>query len=695
MDNNRIYIDFETRSEIDLRKVGAWKYAFHASTSILCIAITYESGESHCFVPKTFEGFDEFERVVQQNPGAVWVAHNAFFEQCLWRGVLEVEYGISCPPPEKWVCTAAKAAAHALPRNLEQASEVLKLPFQKDMEGHRVMMKLCKPRRASKTNPDKFWEPDTAPEDFEKLYEYCIHDTKVSRAIDQHLSDLNEFEQHLWVLDQKINLRGLTVDLAAIRNALSTIDRYTEEQTKRFAKITSYALKSPTQTAKFLEWVQRELPELQNLQSNTIKPLLGNVDIQSNVREALQIRAELSQAANKKYVSMLDRADSLGRVRENFLYHGASTGRWSGTGVQFQNLMRPIVDPVKTAQKLVDYEYEEFVFTFEPNVMAALGSAVRGVVIPANGKRFYCGDFSSVESMGTAWLTNDKRKLELFRNKQDVYCHIAEGIYGYPINKKDHPQERQVGKTGELAFGYQGGIAAIATMAKGYNVNIEPVYDVLWPTTDEYEQEAAHNAYKIYMSRKPSEPLSKKAALAADIIKQRWRKAHPALVEFWSDTETAAISAVQNPGKTFICGKVFWVVEGDFLFCTLPSNRRLAYYRPKLAEALTPWGETKHVLSHCTVESMTKRFIRINTYGGKLVENITQGLCRDLLAEAMVRVEDYGFEIVLTAHDEILAERAPRDGLFDTFLSLMAQPPTWASDFPLAVEGWEGLRYRK
>jgi DNA polymerase len=284
----------------------------------------------------------------------------------------------------------------------------------------------------------------------------------------------------------------------------------------------------------------------------------------------------------------------------------------------------------------------------------------------------------------------------VFKSGKDIYCHAAEGIYGYPVDPDKHKDERQVGKVSELALGYQGGIGAAAQMARGYGVDFELVFDNLWSVADPEQRERAKENYSQYKKR-AAVPVSEKFGIAADITKQRWRMNRPLTVNLWSDINDCAMRAVDNPGTQFSTpnGKLTYLKKGSFLLCRLPSKRCITYPYPKVVEKQTPWGTTQRALQYKGVHSLTKKWVEHDFYGGLGAENVTQAAARDLLAEAMVRMTRAQFDIVFHVHDEIVAE--VREGKFSLsyFEKIMSARLPWAAGLPIGAAGWFGKRYKK
>lgn len=737
----RVHLDFETRSELDLKKVGGAAYAAHPSTEILCIGWKINDGPTRQYRREDIRDLDLFGApedelyLVASQADSILVAHNAFFEQCIWKYIMAGRYGYPTIDVPRWRCTAAKAATYALPRDLNGAADALKLSVRKDMDGKRIMMKLARPRaRASKANPDRFWEPDKAPEDFHRLYAYNIIDVEAESQLDDALLELRPLEQQIWFMDQRMNHYGVKLDLPAVTKAITFLDRCVAELLEEFAAITKGVVETPGQRLKFHDWLSTYGVTLLDLKAATIDKRLAQHEkdghLPSDVARALTISRQVGRTSTAKYRAMVMRVSTDGRLKDILLYYGASrTGRWAGRGVQPQNFVRPNCDVYEVIDDLMRYDYDFFSWLYP--VMDVLAEVIRGMIIADEGEQLFVADFAAVEARVNAWVSGEQSLLTMFWEGDCNYCQLAASIYNRPINKKDNPDERQLGKVGELALGYEGGINAFATMAITYRLDLDSAYPHIWASATPEERELAVKAYNAYL-RGREEPVTKEFGLSADIIKQRYRLARPAIKANWKATEEAAVEACLT-GRPVVCGKVTFFTHGVkvkdpaiilasgnpgdvyevngklyartsqggcyeydryFLHIKLPSGRVLAYHQPELHDRRTPWGQTKKQLSYMGVDDKN-RYTRIDTYGGKLVENIVQAIARDLMAEAFLRIEAAGYKPVLQVHDEAISQAPVAFGSLIQYENLMATTPTWAEGLPIKAEGWCGPRYKK
>lgn len=641
-----IYLDFETRSKVDIRKAGAWRYAEDPSTSVLCLAFSIKDGPVQLWIPG-----EDIPRDLRYyiDYGFRVEAHNAFFERSIWRNIMVKMYGWLDIPDDQWACSASLAAAHAIPRSLEDACITLGLAEKKDPEGRRIMMKMARPRKPTVNDPS-IW--NTKPEDFHKLYRYCIQDVKAERGIGRALRPLNDLERQVWLLDQKINERGIRVDLEAVEAAIWTARTYVDKWNKHLSMVTGGTVTAATQTARLLTWLQDKGAEIADLTKTTVEEALeaypnGVISI------ALQVRQSLSKTSIAKYQAILHGVCQDGRLRDLLMYHGASTGRWTGKLVQPHNMpknkFKGDLDKYFRLLKKKDLGFLELVH--EP-VMQTLSQTIRGVFIPGEGKTFYGGDFKGIEARVLLWLAGDEEALQGFRDGKDIYVELARSIYGKEEINED---ERALGKVGILGAGYGMGKDKFAVTCNVWGLDCN--------------REDTDKAIDAYRSK------------------------YSGVVKLWNNMDSAAKLAVKT-GKTIKEGLVSWGCSRGFLFCRLPSGRCLAYYDPKILDLDTPWGETKPTLTYMSVNSVSRKWERTKTFGGKIVENITQAVARDLMAESMLRLEeDGGYEIVLTIHDEIISEH--RRGCKMEFKDIMRWTPKWADGLPVEVEEWSGARYLK
>lgn len=700
LDGNKkeCHLDFETQSEADIRKVGAKLYAEHPSTRLLCICFAVGDGAVNTVTAEGLNSGDvrlDALYALAMDPNCIFVAHNAFFEQCVYEEILAKQFGFPCIPLSRWKCTMAKSYAHGLPGDLDRAGAAMKLTVQKDKDGHTVMMRLCKPRKLTQKNQERWWTPQNDPESFAQLYAYCVRDVETERALDKSLRDLSPLEQRIWEIDQRINHEGIQLDTPMVRRAVEYADQAKRDLLARFQVLTNGTLTSPKQSTALRMWLHDNDVEVANTRKHTVSQLLRDADLSPTVREALQLATEIKKTSLAKYTAMLRRSNALGILREVYQYYGAHTGRWAGRGVQLQNLPRKKkqISIYAGVSHLLEQSYNGFAFMYS-DVSTTLSVLMRGSFVARTGHTYFAGDYSQIEARVLAYLAGYTAKLELFRRGEDPYCFAASQIYGFAVIKD--MVERQVGKVAELALGFGGGIGAMGSMSKSNDVDLMQVYAYMLSTSTLEECQAAAKAYEYYIANFNTEkdvPLSREAAFVADIIKQRYRKANPQIVKYWYATNDAACQAVLT-GQPQVLGEVTWFTHGDFLYCKLPSDRMMAYPFPKVHEEEMANGKIKYTLSYMAVDSLTNKWIRHWTYGGSLVENVAQAVARDVMAWAMLRLENV-YPVRMHTHDEAVSEVPLGVGSVKEFEAVMLKPIEWLKDCPIKVDVWEGPRYGK
>lgn len=660
----RLTIDCETRSPVDLKKCGEWVYAADPRTDVLCVALKPDNEMVRTWCPDWVRHklpantirIVSLETVVALIEQADEIeAHNASFERVIWQYILAPRYGWPALPLEKLRCSLAKCSMHALPRSLDMACKALELPVQKDDEGYRLMLRMCKPRKPTKSNPAK-WVQDPWP--LKKLIQYCIQDVEAEYALSQALADLPPLEQKLWYLDQEINARGVQVDLESAQAVIQGVETWTERLVRELQELTGGRVRTAKQVAVLREYLQSQGLELEDLTKTTIKAALEAGGHSEKVRRLLEIRTSLAQSSVSKYEALIRQASDDGRIRGTLLYHGASTGRFSGRKIQPQNLPRGSFKDVDAALDAFRQGDVDLVNMLWGDPMAAASTCIRGCLVAAPGHDLIACDFSSIEARALAWLAGEEKILDAFRSGLDLYKVAAQGVYGVPYDQITKEQ-RQIGKVVVLSSGYQGFTGAFQSMAKNYGVHVE----------DER---------------------------AAEIVRA-WRADNPKIVELWRALEDTALTAVLDQGQAYQYRGTYFKSDRRFLMMKMPSGRILYYYKPEVVERPLPWDETKtkKAIVFMGMDSMTNKFKRTATYGGKLSENLTQAISRDLLVYAMFRLEEAGYRTVLTVHDEVVLEVPEGFGSIEEVEGIMSSGPAWAAGLPLGAEGWRGKRYRK
>lgn len=962
---SKLLIDFESRSKASLPDVGQYRYARHGSTEIMCIGykVIGEKGDANLLTyPDIYlnENTKDFKYALKHCEKVV--AHNVPFEYVMWNHCLVQTTGLGRDlphlPSDKFVCTLATSNILALPRALDKVGAVLGLKMQKNVVAKKLLMSMCKPRKA--INDIKAWrewiEDDAS---LNGLYEYCKDDVRSEEELFLNLMSntpwtKNEYE--IWVLDQVINQRGFEVDIPLVKRITELIAQEEKELSHDLKRLTFGWVGKASQNKNLQEYLKSQGLDLPNLQAKTVDDTIKELErakhvSNEDVLSVLRIKKALSKSSTSKYQAFLDRADDDRRVRDNLMYHGASTGRWAGMGVQPQNFPRgtiKITPDVLEDIRSCDIQTLRMLYA---RPMDVFSSALRNMIVASKGKEFFCADFSSIEARVLLWVAEDAAGLKEYELGLDTYISMAETVYGIPYKEieteykaEGYSERRQLGKKIILACFDKDtkvltdkGWVKIAEVTQCYNlwdgvewvkhegvicqglqktinfygVNVTPNHKILtlsgWVEAYQVLEEnieylrsvtslvklpfvklfmvkgaglslfrylvtvgrkeitafifltcltrkahvvmsvlkklrvilinsilntpllcrtmstvdvcltvlvrffqdaitkkvkcinitalgvlkstrygvkigrcflntlrllkggnylflnwtglklikdmnpvtygsflsqkicliverffkckkksnALKNVYDILNAgprnrftiltdigpmivhncgyqmgvKKFKESCESEGLLLPDSMYERAHKAfrqkYPKIPQVWFNLERTAIMAVINKGKKFSINKTTWFVKGDFLFCRLPSGRRLAYYKPEVRKESTSWGTDRFVLYYWTTDSKTKQWVNRASYGGLLTENVVQAISRDCMAIAMKRVEDAGFEVLLTVHDEVLCERAKGVGTLKEFKDLMSARPDWGLDIPLKVGGWVDERYRK
>jgi DNA polymerase bacteriophage-type len=648
-----LYRDIETRSTLDLKEVGVWRYAAEPSTGVWCVSFAIDDGPTQLWMPgqPIPEAFVEAAR----NPDWLVVAHNDAFERAIEGQILAPRFGWPLVPIERHRCTMAMGLACALPGKLEKIAEALDLPQGKDTAGAQLMRQMARPR---KPRPDEdpnggpYWHD--APEKIQRLGEYCKRDVDVERELYRRLPPLTDAEQTLWVLDAIINARGFYTDGPLLKAASCIAHAAGQAIQDELAQITAGALISTDQVARILTWLAEHGCEVKDLQKSTLRQALRRKNLDPIVHRVIELRLEAAHAAANK----IDGTDSYrgadGRVRGTLRFHGAGTGRWTGHGPQPQNFKRDGEDLDAKCEVVATGDLAHVARIYPP--LEAVGDIARAMICAAPGHRLLIGDFSGVESRVTAWISGQVSKLEQWTNfdatgdpKTEPYyllgraCGLLEEI------------ARDKGKTADLAFGYMGGIGA---------------WDRLAPEEDTSSEDDKRR------------------------YQQTWRRLHPQTVAFWRNIDSAAIKAVRQPCRTFTVRRLSVDYDGHmFLRIILPSGRALRYPFPRLEPG--KYGDPMVVFKDNAGGKWTDCRFGQGAYGGLWTENIVQAISRDLLAAAMQRLEAAGYPNVLHVHDEVVAEVPIGVGSLEKFKQLLTAVPDWAEGLPIAAKVRNGERFAK
>ena len=639
-------IDIETFSEVDLPKAGVYAYTDSDTFEILLFAYAFDDEPTQIVDLKCGEHLPRRVLEALTDPKYTKTAFNAAFERTCISKFLGQHL-----KPENWQCTAVQSAMLALPLSLDAVGEVLNITLKKLKEGSdlvRFFSLPCKPTKANGYRTRNLPEHD--PERWTRFKQYCIRDVDAEREIRHKLRrfPIPAQEQLFYQMDQEINDRGIMVDPVLVKHAIECDEQYKTLTTQRAYELTG--LENPNSPAQIKDWLANQGIEAEALDKKAVKGLLEDAD--GDVLEVLKLRLLMAKTSVKKYESIQRSLCSDGRVHGLLQFYGANrTGRWAGRLVQVQNLPQNHIPDLATARDLVKagrYEELEMLYDSTPNVLSEL---IRTAFVPKPGTRFIVADFSAIEARVIAWLSGEQWRLDVFENGGDIYCASASQMFGVPVEK--HGQNahlRQKGKIAELALGYGGSVGALTAMGA------------------------------LDMGLTEEE--------LPELVKQ-WRAANPHITKLWWDVDAAATKAVEEKAETSV-GMIRFVYQSKKLFVVLPSGRKLCYMRPDFT---TNRFGNRSLCYRGVGEN--KKWTSIETYGPKLVENIVQAIARDLLALAMLRIRNAGYEIVMHIHDEAVLEVPIGESSVDEICAIMGEAPAWASGLPLRADGYECDFYRK
>lgn len=712
-------------TERGLGVVGSRVYAEHPSTRVLSLKWDLKDGRGAQWwrpgMPAPQDLFDHIAR------GGILEAWNSGFEYVIWTYHCVPRHGWPPLPLDQLRCAMAKARAFAMPGKLAIAGEVLNLKIQKDKEGDRLLNKFSKPRNPTKKDQRRFLDPADDPIDGPKLYAYNETDIKSEAEASSRCPDLSPIELEIWKADQRINQRGVGIDLVGIENCIEIIEQANKKYNDELYHLTNGEVTQASEIAKLTTWLHSQGVHTESLDEEHVEAILKSSDLSPHCRRALQIRQMLGYASVKKVFAMRNQASSLGRLHDLFTYYAARTGRWTGNGPQPQNLTKGgpallqclnesckrymgvrhsvtcphcggntmLCTPIEWGAHAVpealeaiatrSLEYVEYLFG---DALHTISGCLRGLFVPGPDCELICSDYNAIEAVVLAALAGEEWRLEVFRTHGKIYETSASKITGISFDefmrhKKEtgahHPMRNDVGKVAELSGGFGGWI-------------------------DAWKRFGADKFFK-------DDKLLKEAILA-------WRSASPNIVEMWGGQyrgrpwdadfrlelfglEGAAISAVLHPGKAFHHRGIAYEMLDDVLYCRLLSGRLLAYHRPRLSPSGRQWAVNGELaLSfegyNTNAQMGPVGWVRMWTYGGKLTENVVQATARDIMAHAIVNLEKAGYRVVMHVHDEIVCEVLIGTGSISEVERIMAALPPWAARWPVkASGGWRGFRYRK
>lgn len=646
----KLSCDIETFSDVDLIRCGVYKYADSPNFEMLLFAYAVDDGDVHII---DIAGGEELpEEIIQviKSDTVVKTAYNAQFERVCLSRYLKLPEG-EYLNPQSWYCTAVQAAELALPLSLADVGSVLGLERQKMTEGKELIKYFCVPCKPTKSNGNRTRNrPCHDINKWETFKKYCMRDVDVERQIADKLKmyPISDEEHRLYVLDQIINDRGVLVDSELAEQAVKLNSIQTTVAVEQAYMITG--LENPNSVTQLKQWLKENGVEIESLSKKAVKSLADETD--GDVSKMLKLRLLMAKTSVKKYEAVIRSVCSDNRVHGMMRFCGANrTGRWSGNILQPQNLPQNHLPDLTLARDIVkdgDFEMLDMMFGNVPNVLSEL---IRTVLIPKPNHRFIVADFSAIEARVLAWIAGEQWRIDTFKNGGDIYCASASKMFKVPVEKNGVNGElRQKGKISELACGYGGSVGALKNMGA-------------------VEMGVQENELQ---------------GLIND-----WRNANPHIVRFWYEVGNAAMKAIKEK-TTVPLGKLVFAYERGILFIRLPSGRRLSYIKPRIGT--NRFGGDS--ITYMGINS-AKKWDRLETFGGKLTENIVQGTARDLLANALINAANAGYDTVFHVHDEIICEVPNGYGSVDELCRLMCIKPEWADGLPLNADGFECEYYKK
>lgn len=644
-----LFIDIETYSSIDLKKCGVYRYAESPDFHIQLLSYAFDDEEvqlvdltTGCDLPEDLAGA-LLDPAVRK-----WAWNTGFERTCLAKQ-------LGCPmPPEQWWDDMVLAAVCGLPMGLGEAGAALGFEEDKakDAKGKALIRWFAKPCKPTKTRPDQTRHlPEDYPEKWADYCEYNKQDVVAQRNIHRVLERWtpSQVEHRAWVMDQGINDRGVRIDMTLARAAVDMDGRYKAELTEQAVAVSG--LENPKSVAQIKEWLmEQEGIEVPSLDKRVVADVVAKLET-DKAKQFMAIRSELAKSSTAKYDAMLRTACADDHTRGCFMFYGAGrTGRWAGRQIQYQNLSKnkmPDLDECRTMVRRGDYEG---VSLLHGKVTSVLSELVRPTIIPEEGHRFIVCDYSAIEARVLSWIAWEEWRLDVFREGGDIYCASASQMFGVPVSKHGPNADlRQKGKVAELALGYGGGVNALI----------------------------AFGADKMGMTEEAM----------VDTV-DRWRAASPRVVQLWRALEKAAIRCVvKGTAQISEVGNVRFDMESGILWMTLPSGRRISYFGARYEES--KWKRGRKCLSYMgNDQKSNKKWTRIETWGGKLTENLVQACARDCLRDAMLALTEAGFDIRMHIHDEVVITE-PRDGrTLEEVADIMGKTLPWAEGLPLRGDGY-------
>jgi len=634
-----VSIDFETRSAVDLRKTGVYIYADDDSTDIWCMAYAFDDEEPKLWTPDMEMDVRLEDYIVEGGKLRAW---NANFERVIWNKIMVERYKWPRTRSSQWFCTMAQASAMGLPRALGQAADVLGVEQQKDKTGQGLMLRMARPRKTKADGTHTWWN---TPDKMQALFDYCLQDVRTEVSVAERLIEMDEQERQVFLLDQRVNDRGVMLDRDLLERVRVLADNSKEDIDAEIARLTKGQVTGATKGVDLVKWLNAYGISTKSVDKQHVTRMLDLPNLHPVIRKVLMLRQDGAKSSTAKLDSMESAAGADDRMRGLLVYHGAATGRWSGKLVQPQNFPRPSRSQDELNEIIAKLKDDQSVADHGAGTLIA-SDLLRSMLIAKPGHRLLFADYAAIEARVLAWLAGETELVKTFAAGGDVYKVMAKDIYNKPVDKIDG-NERQVGKMAILGCGYGMGGKRFAEQCKAMGIEVD-------------SEEAKRIVY-VY------------------------RESNSAISNYWRDIEDEFL---EN------CREVI-SQSGQFARLPLKSGRCLTYHNPRIVERETPWGAKREAVEVDTLNSVTRQWTSQIIWGGLLTENVVQATARDLMAGAMMRLEMAGYPVIMSVHDEIICEVPDNHGTLAEMIDLMVEVPAWAEGCPIAAEGKEGPRYEK
>lgn len=633
-----VSIDFETRSAVDLRKTGVYKYAADQSTDIWCMA--YKAPWSDDVL--VWQPGDAVDTHLEDwiMAGGLLSAWNANFERVIWNEIMVGRYQWPATKIKQWRCTMAQASAMGLPRALGQAAAVLGVEEQKDKAGAALMLRMARPRKVNADGSYTWWN---TKDKLDTLVAYCIQDVKTELSVAEALNAMPDSERRLYQLDQRINDRGVKVDIDLIDRVSKLANSASENIDAEMKRLTNGQVKAATNAMDLTAWLRGYELNVNSVDKQTVTRMLAMDGLHPIIKQVLRLRQDGAKSSTAKYDAMVNAANADDRMRGLLMYHGAATGRWSGRLVQPQNFPRPQKKQDELDEIIAKLKADQDVSEHGAGTVLA-SDLLRSMLVAEDGHRLMFADYSAIEARVLAWVAGQNDLVETFRKGGDVYKEMASAIYNVDVESVTDGQ-RQVGKMAILGCGYGMGGKRFAEQCATMGIKVD--------------EDEAKRIVSVY------------------------REKNNRIAQYWRDVEQDFVDMVKEAGRV------------RSVELPLPSGRSLTYHNPRIIQRETPWGAMRDTAQVDTLNSVTRQWVSQIIWGGLLTENVVQATARDMMATAMMALEIKGYPVILSVHDEIICEVPDGFGSLDEMIDIMTRVPAWAQGCPINAEGKEGKRYRK